>query len=168
MVSYPTEGVFGLGCLPTDEDAILRLLELKRRDAAKGLILLTDTASKLAGWIDVNPTQIPDPDPSLAVTWIVPAGPLSSDLVTGGRDTVAVRVTTHPLARAVCQGLDAPIISTSANRSGGRAIRRSLALRKQFFGRLAHFVPGQLGNATGSSEIRDLISGAVLRPAGKT
>ena len=50
VIAYPTEGVFGLGCLADDVDAIIRLLAIKRRDPAKGLILIAADADGLAGY----------------------------------------------------------------------------------------------------------------------
>ena len=53
VIAYPTEGVFGLGCLPDDLQALRRLLDIKRRDAAKGLIVIAANASQLEGWIEL-------------------------------------------------------------------------------------------------------------------
>jgi L-threonylcarbamoyladenylate synthase len=73
VIAYPTEGVFGLGCLPDDQAALEKLLEIKQRDAAKGLILIAASAKQFAGWIDLPDNQaIPAPDPSHPITWIVP------------------------------------------------------------------------------------------------
>ena len=49
VIAYPTEGVFGLGCLPENIDAVTRVLQIKQRDAAKGLILIAATASQFEG-----------------------------------------------------------------------------------------------------------------------
>ena len=53
IIAYPPEGVFGLGCLPDDQQALRRLFEIKQRDAAKGLIVIAANAEQLEGWIDL-------------------------------------------------------------------------------------------------------------------
>ena len=62
VIAYPTEGVFGLGCLPDDPLAIQRLLDIKQRDAAKGLILIAANPGQLEGWIGLpDGAALPDP-----------------------------------------------------------------------------------------------------------
>ena len=73
VVAYPTEGVFGLGCMPHNRDAVSRILHIKRRPIEKGLILVASTPEQLRGWI--SPEYIitfPEPDPGAPITWIVP------------------------------------------------------------------------------------------------
>ena len=50
VIAYPTEGVFGLGCLPDNPEAIQRVLHIKQRDPAKGLILIAADAIQLEGF----------------------------------------------------------------------------------------------------------------------
>ena len=52
VIAYPTEGVFGLGCLPGDSGAVQRLLDIKQRDAGKGLVLIVSDALQAADWIE--------------------------------------------------------------------------------------------------------------------
>ena len=165
VIAYPTEGVFGLGCLPDDLNAVRRVLDVKRRDASKGLILIAANAAQLDGWVDVPADRpLPEPDPSHPVTWIVPPGPKVSPLLCGIHDTIAVRLTTNPLAKALCEAVDAPLVSTSANLSGKPTARNRYVLRRQFAGVVDYIVPGDCGPSTGPSEIRDFASGRVLRP----
>ena len=70
LIAYPTEGVFGLGCMPDDDDALLRLLTLKQRDPAKGLILIASNKQQQDGWIEGGGDSIPEPDASKPTTWI--------------------------------------------------------------------------------------------------
>ena len=99
VIAYPTEGVYGLGCRPDDARAVEFLLELKERPVSAGLILIAADLEQLDGWIAPTPAEArrllapPGPGP---VTWLVTAGPLAPTWVTGGRDTVAVRVTQPP------------------------------------------------------------------------
>ncbi len=164
VVAYPTEGVFGLGCLPGETRAVERILEIKQRDPAQGLIVIAANTEQLAPWARLPadaelPSTLEHP-----VTWLVPAQPSVPDNVRGRHATLAVRLTAHPVAAALCEAAASALVSTSANVSGRPPARTSLALRKQF-GRLVDYVvPGECGPAAGASEIRDLRSGAVVRP----
>lgn len=165
VIAYPTEGVFGLGCLPSDSHAVQRLLAIKQRDPSKGLILLAADASQFDGWIALPATAtLPDPEPDNPVTWIVPAGENAGDLVRGNNTGIAVRITTNPIAQAISNAAMSPIVSTSANLSGHPVARNQFILRRQFGSLVDYIVPGACGPSVGPSEIRDLLSGNVLRP----
>jgi L-threonylcarbamoyladenylate synthase len=163
IITCPTEGVFGLSCMPDNPAAIKRLLRIKRRDPAKGLILIAATKDQLKDWIDVPVEKIPDANPSQPISWIVPAAVSVSALVRGDHDEVAVRVTTNPVAQALCEAVESPLVSTSANIVGEAPIRNRLILRRKFAGCVDYMVPGDCGPATGPSEIRNLSTGEVLR-----
>ena len=165
VIAYPTEGVFGLGCLPDDLAAVQRILDIKRRGASKGLILIAADATQLDGWIDIaEGDALPEPDPAHPITWIVPPGPKVSPLLCGEHETIAVRLTTNPIARARCVAVDSPLVSTSANLSGKPTARNRYVLLRQFAGVVDYIVPGECGPARGPSEIRDYRSGRILRP----
>ena len=168
VIAYPTEGVFGLGCLPDDSQAVQRVIDAKQRDAAKGLILIAAHAGQLEGWIDLPAgSSLPDPDPDHPVTWIVPPGPKVTPALCGSHATVAVRLTTNPTAKALCEAADTPLVSTSANLSGRPTARNRFVLRRQMRNVVDYIVPGDCGPASGPSEIRDFASGRVLRPRSK-
>lgn len=164
VIAYPTEGVFGLGCLAADTDAILRLLDIKERDPAKGLILIVAAAADLAGWVAPSAlAALPPPEPGHPVTWLVPPGPRATPLIRGAHDNVAVRITTNSVARAICAEVRAPVTSTSANLSGRPVVRNRYTLERRFRRLVDYIVPGDCGPASGPSEIRHLESGRVLR-----
>ncbi len=164
VIAYPTEGVFGLGCLPDDLSAVRRVVAIKQRDASKGLILIVANARQLEGWVDLPVDSLPDPDPQHPVTWIVPPGPMVTAMLRGEHPTIAVRITTNPVARALCEAVDSPLVSTSANLTGKPTARNSYVLRRQFAEVVDYIVPGDCGPASGPSEIRDYATGRVLRP----
>ena len=164
VIAYPTEGVFGLGCDPDCHAAVLRILTLKERDVAAGLILIAADRGQLNDWI--NPTT--DEENALsgseqAVTWVVTANPHCPDWITGGRPTCAVRITQHPIAAALCREAGQPLVSTSANRHGQTAATSALTVRRLFARDIDFILPGSTGAATGPSEIRLAGTGAVLR-----
>jgi L-threonylcarbamoyladenylate synthase len=164
IIAYPTEGVFGLGCMPDDQQALQRLLDIKQREPAKGLILIAADAAQFAGWVAAADLErLPQPDPGCPVTWIAQPGPNVGPLVRGDNDGVAVRLTTNPVAAAICQEVGAPITSTSANLAGQAVVRNGILLRQTFGALVDYVVPGDCGPAAGPSEIRRLDDGTVLR-----
>jgi len=163
VVSCPTEGVFGLSCMPDNAAAILRLLAIKQRDPAMGLILIAACAEQLTDWIAVSPQQLPEPIEKQPITWIVPAAIGVSPLVRGRHSGVAVRITSNPIARELCRAVDSPLVSTSANLSGQPVARNQLVLRRKLASRVDYVVPGLCGPARAASEIRVLQTGQQLR-----
>ncbi len=165
IIAYPTEGVFGLGCLPDDIDAVARILAIKERSPRKGLILIAAHPGQFDDWIDPAVRgALPEPDPLRPVTWIVKPSSRVPALVTGDNPGLAVRITTNPVAAAICVAVDMPIVSTSANVSGRPVARNSFILHRNFGHLVDYVVPGECGPASGPSEIRELETGRVLRP----
>lgn len=166
IITYPTEGVFGLGCDPMNPDAVDRLLALKGRPVAKGFILIA------ADFAQVEPyLAIPDvatrqrmlaawPGP---VTFVAPAAEGVPAWLRGQFPTLAVRVTNHPVAAALCQAFGGALVSTSANPSGKAPARTALTLRRYFPPGEVLNVAGALGGASGPTAIYDAVSGRRLR-----
>jgi L-threonylcarbamoyladenylate synthase len=166
VVAYPTEGVYGLGCLPDDFVAVSRVLDIKDRDPALGLVLIATDIEQLHDWIE-SPERLPElkSTSDQPVTWIVPATDDVPYWIRGAHSGLAVRMTQHPIAGALCDATDSALVSTSAN-VRGRPPARSIFVLRRRFGRLVDYiVPGQCGPASGPSEIRELASGKVLRSA---
>lgn len=163
VVAYPTEGVFGLGCIPDYADAVIRILAIKKRDPALGLILIASDIDQLADWAELPESASLRSTPDRPVTWIVPAGDDVPYWIRGEHGGLAVRITSHPVAAALCDAADSSLVSTSANVRGGPPARTPYVLRRRFGGLVDCIVPGRCGPAGGPSEIRDLASGKVLR-----
>jgi L-threonylcarbamoyladenylate synthase len=166
VIAYPTEAVFGLGCLPDDMVAIARVLEIKRRSWRKGLLLIAADVAQVEEWA-VLPSgalgrEIMSSWPG-PTTWVLPARPHVAAALTGGRNTIAMRVTDHPVGRALCLRAAMPIVSTSANVSNNPPIRHPLVLRRWLGREVDYIVPGALGGRLLPTSIRDGSSGAVLR-----
>jgi L-threonylcarbamoyladenylate synthase len=166
VIAYPTEAVFGLGCDPADEDAVRRILRIKGRDAAKGLILIASDLEQLLPYIGVLPPgrerQILASWPG-PVTWIVPVRADVPAWLSGGRQTLAVRVTAHPVAAALCRACAGALVSTSANRSGHAPARTALQLRLRLGAAVDYLVPGRVGTQAKPTRILDARSGALIR-----
>ena len=166
VIAYPTEAVYGLGCDPLDPDAVHRLLALKGRAAAKGVILIAADLDQLAPYLaPVDPEARERAEASWPgpVTWVWPARPEVPAWLTGGRDTLAVRVTDHAPSAALCHAFGGPLVSTSANRAGRAPARSPLDVRCAFPRGVDLIVHGPLGGRGRVSAIRDVRTGAVLR-----
>ena len=163
VVAYPTEGVFGLGCIPYDADAVIRILSIKKRSPALGLVLIAAKMEQFEDWVDLPGASGLQSNSDRPITWIVPARQHVPYWITGEHAGLAVRITTHPVAASLCEAADSALVSTSANVAGSPPARSAFVLRRRFSGLVDCIVPGQCGPATGPSEIRDLRSGKVIR-----
>ena len=169
VVAYPTEAVFGLGCDPSNGAAVERIVALKRRAAEKGFILVAADARQLDPWLaPLEPAWRSRMDSAWPgpVTFVVPAAPSVPALVRGGRTTIAVRVSAHPVVRALCEGCGHALVSTSANRSGRPALTEAAGLARELgggTGAVDALVAGELGGRGAPSAIVDVRTGRRLR-----
>ncbi|MEB2328161.1 MAG: Sua5/YciO/YrdC/YwlC family protein [Pseudomonas sp.] len=165
VIAYPTEAVWGLGCDPWDAAAVQRLLELKMRPMEKGLILVAAHIDQFDFLLDDLPERWLDrlagtwPGPN---TWLVPHRERLPEWITGQHDSVALRVSDHPLVARLC-ALTGPLVSTSANPAGRPAARSRLRVEQYFPGQLDAALNGPLGGRRNPSTIRDVRSGEVIR-----
>lgn len=166
VIAYPTEAVWGLGCEPLNEHACRRVTQLKGRGAGKGYILVASDFAQVAPFLktlsraQLKPALASWPGP---VTWLLPAASWVPAYLTGGRNTLAVRVTAHANANALCAQYGGPIVSTSANPSGHAPARTLLQVQRQFGGKIDYLLPGALGGLAKPTPIRDLATRKVVR-----
>lgn len=126
LALYPTETFYAIGCRADREDAILRVFAAKRRAAAMPLpLILGDTGQlPLVASEEACSGRLADDVSALSALWPSPLTlllPARDDLpapLTAGTGMVAVRVSEHPVARALAQTCAFPIVSSSANISG--------------------------------------------------
>ena len=166
VIAYPTEAVYGLGCDPVNETAVRRVLELKSRPAEAGLILIADRFDRFGPFVGTVNDDLLDralatwPGP---VTWLFPRAAGVPDWLAGSHPTIAVRMTAHPLCRALCEAFGGAIVSTSANPRAAAPARTPEQVTDYFGAALCGIVEGELGAGERPSEIRDLASGKVIR-----
>lgn len=122
LVAFPTETVYGLGANGLNSEAVLRIFEAKGRPADNPLILHVTALHQVLPLIS---GPLPDAARVLAdafwpgpMTMVLQKSALVPDAVSAGLDTVAVRVPSHPAARALIDASGVPIAAPSANRSG--------------------------------------------------
>ncbi len=168
VVAYPTEGVWGLGCDPRDEAAVMRILAIKQREVEKGLILITATETQLEPFVAMDALDARQRDAVRATwpgaaTWIVPASAMAPRWITGSHDGIAVRVSAHPPVVALCNAFGGALVSTSANRAGREAPMRIAGLDPEVVALLDGVVEGETGGLQQPTPIRDARNGGILR-----
>ncbi|HBN87761.1 MAG: L-threonylcarbamoyladenylate synthase type 1 TsaC [Alteromonadaceae bacterium] len=168
VIAYPTEAVFGLGCDPDNETAVMALLAIKQRPVEKGLILIAADYSQLLPY--VNDTAIPQDKRAKIfaswpghVSWVLPASTTAPKWITGQFDSIAVRVSAHPIVQQLCRAYGKPLVSTSANLSGQPSITDPVELEQSLGSLLSAIMPGALGGATQPSQIRNALTGDIVR-----
>lgn len=166
LLAYPTEAVYGLGCDPLRETAVWRLLDLKQRPVDKGLILIAADFDQLRQYLRpvsdelLRPVLASWPGPH---TWLLPAAADAPRWLTGRHQSLAVRVTAHPIASALCRACESALVSTSANRAGRPPLRSAIQVQKAFSGSVDFLLHGAVGGLARPTPIRDAVSGHPIR-----
>ena len=166
IVAYPTESVYGLGCDPQNGSAVYRLLWLKQRSVDKGLILIAASIQQLKPYLAEFGEEYMEralmtwPGPS---TWIMPASERTPQWLRGEHKTIAVRVTSHPLAAALCRQFNGAIVSTSANKTGEPVIKHVSQIEQTFGDNIDYILKGETGNLERPTEIRDVMTNEIVR-----
>lgn len=169
VIAYPTEAVWGLGCDPWNEHAVKKVLQLKQRPVHKGLILVASNWNQfeplLEGLseIQLNQLKLTWPGPN---TWLIPdPSGWAPFWIKGQHKSVALRVSSHPLVKALCDHYGKAIVSTSANLAGEDPAKTQTQIETVFGDQIDYVVAGDLGQNKQPSQVRDLVSGQVIRPA---
>lgn len=167
IIAYPTEAVWGLGCDPYNEAAVAKILRLKKRPLDKGLILVAASIDQftllLANLTEQQQTALTSTWPG-HITWLIPdPQQLVPAWIKGSHQSVALRVSAHPVVRDLCLAYGGPIVSTSANPAGQEEIRSRVVLEEKFADSIDYIVAGELGAAAKPSQMRDLLTGKTIR-----
>ena len=172
VFAYPTEAVFGLGCDPLNEKAVRSILALKERPEEKGLIIVASKVEQILPYVDLR--LLPDetqqkimatwPGP---VTWLLPKSAHTPNWVSGASSMVAIRVSSHPIVQAICDALDKPMISTSAN-PAGKEPAKTINEVQQYFkhaitNKMLTLIEGKLGEQSSPSKIYHSLTMETIR-----
>lgn len=167
IVAYPTEAVFGFGCDPQNVIAVQRVLELKQREVDQGVLLIAADFAQIAPYIAgdcpqsaLDEAQASWPGPH---TWVFPASERAPTWIVGNQRGIALRVTAHPVAAALCRAFESPLVSTSANRHGSEPARTAAEVEHEFGTLVDAIVTGDVGDSENPTTIRDALSGEWLR-----
>ncbi|NBD08027.1 threonylcarbamoyl-AMP synthase [Corallococcus sp. c25j21] len=171
VIALPTETVYGLAANAEDELAVRRVFAIKGRPATHPLIVHIPGAEHLSAWA----REVPDEAKALArafwpgpLTLVLPRTARATDAVTGGQDTVALRVPGHPVALEVLRQLGGGVAAPSANRFGRVSPTTAEHVQRDLGTDVDLVLDGGASTVGVESTIVDLSSGApaILRPGG--
>lgn len=120
VILYPTDTIWGLGCDATNEEAVRRVYEIKRRDDSKSLLVLTDNAAKIERLASDVPAIAYDliEYSNKPLTIIFSNAKNMAPNLIASDGSVGIRVTREEFSRRLCESFRLPVVSTSANISG--------------------------------------------------
>ncbi len=166
IIAYPTETLYGLGCDPLNGAAVLRLINLKQRDIEQGLILVASHFEQLEPYLcavsAATRTRVTRARKA-PVTWVLPCHGGVPVWLRGKHHSLAVRITTHPVCKALCDRWGGPLVSSSANIHNRPAALTPLAVRKAFDDRLDYILHSTQAGTNQPSQIRDALNNDILR-----
>lgn len=166
IIAYPTEAMYGLGCDPFCTSALQRLITLKERPSAKGLIIVADKWERVAALTVPLPSEkyhvIFDSWPG-HTTWLFPASERAPRLITGEHHTIAIRISAHPIIQALGKAYRKPIVSTSANKHKQPPCLCADAVHRTFGHSVDCIIEGSIGHALAASRIVNALDGTQIR-----
>ena len=173
LVAFPTETVYGLGADASNPEAVQKIYAAKERPREHPLIVHVADVTQVKEWTRefadtaerLGQRYWPGP-----LTLILKRAAHVSDLVTGGQDTVALRVPSHPVARALLKGFGSGVAAPSANRYGRVSATTAQHVRSEFGDAVECVLDGGASDVGIESTIVDLSGGqpALLRPGSVT
>jgi len=165
VIAYPTDTVYGLGCDPLNEKAVAYLNVLKFRDSRKGLILVANKLELFDDYIEqltVSEKKKIGQEKS-PTSWVVAAKKNTPHWLTGGNPSLAIRITRYPVINALCNQLNHPLVSTSANPSSKKPALNALKLHTYFHNEVHAILVASHKHSGKPSAIRTLNSNLALR-----
>ena len=166
VIAYPTEAVWGLGCDPFNEGAVIRILQLKSRPIEKGLILVAGDESHLAPWtktLDKEAKQRLIRPTGIATSWVVPDQGIAPLWVRGQHLSVAIRLSQHLPVQALCLAFGGTIVSTSANPAELDPAMSATAVDNYFGKGIDAIYDAPLGDSLRPSQVKDLVYDTLFR-----
>lgn len=168
IVAYPTEGVYGFAADAMNPTAVKDVLSLKDRSESKGFIVMAASLEKLSPLVkpltaEQSQILLESQRGGFRYTWIVPAKDDCPGYLRGQFTTLAIRVTNHPDALALCELMPVGVVSTSANLHKEAPLETPEAIMEVFGDRIAGVMTGKVGGLSSSTRIVHLESGEIIR-----
>ncbi|WP_343154159.1 Sua5/YciO/YrdC/YwlC family protein [Buchnera aphidicola] len=167
VIAYPTESMFGLGCDPDSEIAVNNLLNLKKRNIKKGLILVASNYNQIKKYIDESQISVIQKKNMFNYwpghfTFLVPSNSSTPYWLTGQYKTIAVRISNHSSIVKLCGIFGKPLISTSANFSNMLPCLTKESVLESF-GKDFPLFDDNIGNEQSPSKIINIMNGKIIR-----
>ena len=135
LVAFPTETVYGLGANANNPEAVRKIFQVKGRPSTHPVIVHIDHPRYLQRWVREMPPEgkkLADAFWPGPLTIVAKRAPAVNDVITGGQDTVAIRVPNHPIAQQLLNAFGGGIAAPSANRYGRVSPTRAEHVREEF------------------------------------
>lgn len=168
IVAFPTDTVYGLGAVCTNEDAVSGLFQAKGRNEGKPLSVLVGSVEQ----VDMLSDEITENAKILmrkfwpgALTIILKKKPEVSERVSAGKDTIGIRMPDSDTARKLIRFADSPLAAPSANISGKRSAVTAEDVKEDLLGKIDYILDGGKCPLALSSTVIDLTgeTPAILR-----
>jgi L-threonylcarbamoyladenylate synthase len=146
VIAFPTDTVYGLGAVYDDVAATERIYRVKNRPLEMALPVLVageEQVRQIAGDISLEARRLIRSFKPGYLTLVLKKTAGVPDIVTGGGETVAVRITAHPIPLALIKGIGKPIIATSANRHGRPTAITAEDARREIGNRIDLLIEGE-------------------------
>jgi len=164
VICYPTESVFGLGCNPLSEIAVNKILTLKQRSVDKGLIIIAGRLEQLTPYLEITEKEIETIlREKKATTWLVKKSTLTPNWVSGTHTKVAIRVSQHPTVIELCEKINQPLVSTSANPAGENPALSVQQSRQYFSDQVDLYLDGNSKLSGNPTQIIDIETDIIIR-----
>lgn len=181
LLAYPTEAVWGIGCDPFNAKAVQNILAIKNRPIEKGMIVITSDSDYLTAFLQILPNNVQQKiihswykPHNQATTWVLPIPQKLKkqipDWITGGRETLAIRVIRHAVIMKLCREISQNnpenpfgfLVSTSCNQSG-KIPATTFQQAYNYFGDTVGYLTAQTLGFTQPSQIKDAITEQAFR-----
>jgi L-threonylcarbamoyladenylate synthase len=162
LVAFPTDTVYGLGACFNNLKAVERIYELKQRPLDVALPLLVADVAQMGEVAKMPPVALLLARRFLpgALTLVLTRTEIVPDIITGGGETVAVRIPAHPVPIALIRGVDVPIVGTSANITGQSSALTAGEVVSQFGDKIDLVIDGLCSGGVESTVV-DVTGGVV-------
>lgn len=164
LVGLPTETVYGLGANALNDEAVIKIFEVKKRPRFNPMIIHVYNKNDLEKYgteISENVFKLSDKFSPGPITYIVKKKNIVPDIVTAGNDSVGLRIPSHPMFREVLKSVSLPIAAPSANRFGKISPTSAEDVLKELKGRINYILDGGKCNIGIESTVISFLDGEI-------
>ena len=151
VISFVTDTVWGLGCLPTSEKAVAKIYEIKKRESKKPLILMSDDIYPLFDYVKQPIAKhaqrlIKDYFPG-ALTLVLEKSEKTQNFITSNLNTVGIRVPNNETFAKICQNIPNRVLATTSANISGEPPALTFDEAKKYIGDKVDLIIPDFGNS---------------------